>query len=32
MGITMVISIMTMVANILIDLVYVWINPTITIE
>jgi peptide/nickel transport system permease protein len=32
MGITMIISIMTLVANLIIDLLYVWINPTVRIE
>lgn len=32
MGITMIISIMTLAANLIIDLVYVWITPTIRIE
>jgi peptide/nickel transport system permease protein len=32
MGITMIISIMMLVANLLIDLLYGWINPTITID
>jgi ABC-type dipeptide/oligopeptide/nickel transport system permease component len=32
MGITMIITIMALVANLIIDLAYAWIDPRISIE